>query len=161
MAYLTSTLITRAYYLSGVVARLLQTVDSAQLSDGLYLLNAFLDFKSSDLRLIPYFQRTTFNTVGGQESYFIENLNYVDSLTFNIGDVRYSLNEMSRKEYFSTPRIDNVESLPFSYRTERELGGTRIYLYFVPADIYTMKISGKYNLTEVTLNQDLSTTYDT
>lgn len=160
MSYLTSTLITRAYYLSGVVARELQTVTGDQLSDGLYLLNAFLDFKTSDLRLIPYFQRTTFNTVMGQEMYFVANLDYVDTLTFNIGDVRYSLEEMTRKEYFSTPRIDNVQSLPYSYRLERTLGGMNVFLYFVPADVYVMKITGKYSLTEVALNQDLSLTYD-
>ena len=160
MAYLTSTLITRAYYLSGVVARDLQTVTGSQLSDGLSLLNAFLDFKTSDLRLIPYFQRTTFNTVQGQEMYFVANLDYVDTLTFNIGSVRYSLEDMTRKEYFSTPRIDDVQSLPYSYRLERALGGMNIFLYFVPADVYVMKITGKYSLSEVTLNQDLALTYD-
>lgn len=160
MAYLTSTLITRSYYLSGVVARELQTVTGSQLSDGLSLLNAFLDFKTSDLRLIPYFQRGTFNTVQGTEMYFVENLDYVDTLTFNIGPVRYSLEDMTRKEYFATPRIDNVQSLPYCYRLERTLGGMNVFLYFVPADVYTMKITGKYSLTEVTLNQDLSLTYD-
>ena len=161
MAYLTTTLITKAYYLSGVVARDVQTATGAQITDGLDLLNAWLDFKASDLRLIPYFALTTFNTVGGQELYFIPNLDYVDSLTFNIGDVRYSMIEMTRKEYFSTPRVDNVQSLPFSYRTERVLGGMNIYLYFVPADVYTIKIMGKYSLSEVTLDQDLTLTYDT
>lgn len=160
MAYLTSTLITRAYYLSGVVARDLQTVTGTQINDGLDLLNAFLSFKSSDLRLIPYFSRTSFNTVAGQEDYFIPNLDYVDTLTFNIGDVRFSIMDMTRKEYFSTPRIDNVQSLPYSYRVERELGGSRIYLYFVPAAAYEIKISGKYSLSQVTLNQDLALTYD-
>lgn len=160
MAYLTSTLLTRSYYLSGVVARELQTVTGSQLSDGLSLLNAFLNFKSTDLRLIPYFQRGTFNTVQGQEMYFVENLDYVDTLTFNIGPVRYSLQDMTRKEYFSTPRIDDVQSLPYCYRLERTLGGMNIFLYFVPADVYNMKITGKYSLSEVTLNQDLSLTYD-
>lgn len=160
MAYTALQLITRAYYLSQVVSRDLQTLSASQVTDGLYLLNADLDYKSTDLRLIPYFKRTTFNTVQGQEDYFVDGLLYVDSLTFNIGVVRYSLIENTRKEFFSGPRIDNVQSLPYSYRVERELGGSRIYLYFVPEAVYVMKLSGKYALTDVTLNTDMSLTYD-
>lgn len=160
MAYTALQLITRAYYLSGVVSRDLQTLSASEVTDGLYLLNADLDYKSTDLRLIPYFKRTTFNTIQGQEDYFVDGLLYVDSLTFNIGVVRYSLIENTRKEFFSGPRIDNVQSLPYSYRVERELGGSRIYLYFVPEAVYVMKLSGKYGLTNVSLNTDMSLTYD-
>lgn len=161
MAYTSLTLITRAYYLSGVVARDLQTVTGSQISDGLFLLNALLGFKGTDLRLIPYFQEYDFPAVIGQEMYFIPGLDYVDSMTFNIGVVRYSMYDMTRKEYFATPRVDNIESLPFSYRVERTLNGSNVYLYFVPADTYTMKIYGKFKLSDVTLNQDLLLTYDT
>lgn len=161
MAYTSLTLITRAYYLSGVVARDLQTVTGSQISDGLFLLNALLGFKGTDLRLIPYFQQYDFDAVIGQELYYVPGLDYVDSLTFNIGTVRYSMREMTRKEYFSTPRVDNVNSLPFSYRVERVLNGSNIYLYFLPADTYEMKVYGKFKLSDVTLNQDLLLTYDT
>ena len=161
MAYTALQLITRAYYLSQVVSRQLQTVSGEQVTDGLYLLNALLDYKRTDLRLIPYFKRYEFNSVAGQEEYFIDNLLYVDSLTFNIGTVRYSMYEMTRKEYFSTPRVDNIQSLPFSYRIERELDGARIFMYFVPAAVYQMKLSGKFALSEVTLQTDLTTEYDT
>jgi hypothetical protein len=160
MAYTALQLITRAYYLSQVVSRSLQTVDGEQVTDGLYLLNELLDVKSSDLHLIPYFSEYQFNTVAGTESYFVPNLVYPDSVTFNIQDVRYSLMDLSRKGYFSTPRVDNVESLPYSYRVERKLNGSQIYFYFIPADIYAIKIWGKFSLTDVTLTTDLSLTYD-
>ena len=160
MAYTALQLITRAYYLSAVVSRSLQTLTAEQVSDGLYLLNADLEYKSADLRLIPYFVRDAFNTVQGQEMYFVDGLSYVDSLTFNLGTVRYSLLENTRKEYFSGPRIDDVQSLPYCYRVERVLGGSNIYLYFVPNDVYTMKLSGKFALTNVALTTDLSLTYD-
>lgn len=160
MAYTALQLINRAYYLSQVVSRQLQTVSGEQVTDGQFLLNALLNYKSTDLRLIPYFQRATFPTVQGQEEYFIDNLLYVDSLTFNLGTVRYSLIENTRKEYFDGPRIDDVQSLPYCYRVERELGGARIFLYFVPDTVYTMKLSGKYALTEVSLTTDLSLLYD-
>lgn len=153
-------LISRAYYLSQVVSRELQTVSGDQITDGLYLLNALLDFKSTDTRLIPYYDRTTFNTIAGTEVYFRPNLLMVDALTFNIGDVRYSMTEMTRDGYFATARVDNIQSLPFSYRVERVLGGANIYLYFVPADVYVMNLSAKYALSEVTLDQDISLVYD-
>ena len=161
MAYTALQLINRAYYLSQVVSRQLQTVDGEQVTDGLYLLNALLDIKASDLHLIPYFQQYTFNTIQVQEAYFVPNLVYPDSITFNIGVVRYSMSDLTRKGYFSTPRVDNVQSLPFSYRVERCLGGSNVYMYFVPADIYVIKLWGKFGLSNVSLTTDLSLIYDT
>ena len=160
MAYTALQLITRSYYLSQVVSRSLQTVSGEQITDGLYLFNALLEYKSTDIRLIPYFTEYFFNTVQGQEMYFVPNLVYCDSLTFNIGPVRYSLNEMTRKEYWSGPRVDNIQSLPYGYRIERVLGGANVYLYFEPQDVYQMKLWGTFGLTDVTLNTDLSLTLD-
>ena len=160
MAYSALQLITRAYYLSQVVSRDLQTVSGDQVTDGLYLLNALLDFKGTDLRLIPYFRRDTFNTIAGTEEYFRSGLLYVDSLTFNIGVTRFAMQDKTRNEYFAVPRVDGIQSLPMYYRIERELGGLRIYMYPLPADVYVMKLSGKFGLTSVTLFTDMSLTYD-
>lgn len=160
MVYPASELITRAYFLSQVIARDLQTISGSEMDDGLYLLNALLDVKFSDLQLIPYYTNYQFNTVQGTEKYFIPNLAEADTTTFNIGDVRFSMNELTRKEYFSTPRVDNLQALPFSYRYERCLNGTNLFLYFVPNQAYLVNIWGKFALTDVTLNQDLSLTYD-
>lgn len=160
MAYTALQLITRAYYLSQIVSRQLQTPSGDQITDGLYLLNADLDYKSTDLRLIPYFEHTTFNTVIGQEMYFLPNLLYVDTLTFNIGTVRYSLIENTRKEYWAGPRVDNILSLPYSYRVERCLDGSNIFLYFIPESVYVMQLTAKYALPEVTLTTDLSLIFD-
>jgi hypothetical protein len=160
MAYTALTLITRAYYLSQVISRDLQLPSSSQIEDGLYLLNAILDFKSTDLRLIPYFTHYEFPTVINQELYFIPNLLMIDTMTFNIGDVRYSMYETSRFEYFGTPRVDNISNLPFSYRAERILEGMNIYMYFLPGGVYTVKIEGKFGLLDVFLNTDLSQIYD-
>jgi hypothetical protein len=158
--YSALTLITRAYYLSQVISRELQVPSDTQISDGLYLLNSIIDFKNSDLREIPYYQEHIFNAVQGQEKYTIPGLLSVDSLTFNIGPVRYAMNEETRTSYFANYRIDNVQSLPFQYRCERNLDGMDLYIYFVPADTYVMKLWGKFQLTEVTLFTDLSQIYD-
>ena len=161
MAYTALQLVNRAFYLSQVVSRQLQTVDGEQITDGLYLLNSVIDYMNTDIRLIPYFTRYEFDSIPGQEEYFISDLLYVDTLTFNIGTVRYSMYEMTRKQYFEIPRVDDVQSLPFSYRVEREHNGSRIFMYFVPADVYQMKLSGKFSLQPVTLQTDMSLTYDT
>lgn len=161
MAYTARQLITRAYYLSQIVSRQLQNVDGEQITDGLYLLNALLDYKRTDLRLIPYFQRYEFDTVINQEEYFIDGLLYIDAITFNIGTVRYSMRDMTRKDYFGSPRVDNIATLPFSYRPERELNGMRVFMYFLPGGVYEVKLSGKFALDEVTLDTDMSLTYDT
>lgn len=160
MAYTALQLITRAFYLSQVVARELEVVSQSKITDGLYLLNAALDFKGSDLRLIPYFQPATFTTVQGQEMYTIPNLLQVQSLTYNIGPVRYAMQPLTREDYFATFRVDGVQSLPFSYRLERELDNMNLYFYPFPADAYIMNFRGKFGLTEVTLTTDLSLVYD-
>lgn len=160
MSYTAQKLIERALYLSQIVSRDLQTPSASEISDGLFLLNALLDFKNSDLRLIPYFKRFEFLTVANQEDYFIDKLLYVDNLTFNLGTVRYSMTDMTRFDYFGTPRVDGIANLPFSYRVERELGGARIYMYFLPGQTFVMKGSGKFGLTGVALNTDMSLSYD-
>lgn len=161
MAYSALQLITRSYYLSQIVARELQTVSAAQLTDGLYLLNAILDFKSTDTRHIPYYRLYEFDAVINQEEYFVPGLLNVDTLTFNIGQVRYSMNELTRTQYFGLSRVDGIQGLPFCYRIERELGGSRIYMYFVPDSVYEMKLHGKFALSDVILSTDMSLVYDT
>ena len=161
MAYTANQLITRAYYLSQVISRDLQSVSGTEIEDGLYLLNALIDFKNTDTRLIPYYVRYDFETVAGQEMYFIPNLLMVDNLTFNIGPVRFSMTEFTRSQYFAISRVDGIESLPFSYRVERVYGGCNIYMYFVPSQVWEAKLSGKFSLTDVTLYTDMSLTYDT
>lgn len=153
-------LIEKSFYLSQIVSRQLQTVEGYQITDGLYLLNALLDVKGSDLRLIPYYSETIFKTVQGQEIYFLPNLLSAETMTFNIGVVRYSMQYQSRDKYFGPGRIDNVQSLPFTYHVERALGGSNIYLYYVPQDVYIVKTWGKVGLTDVNLQSNLSAVYD-
>ena len=160
MAYTVTQLITSAYYLSGVVARELETVTGAELSDGLRSLNALLSSRSNISRLIPYFTEYELDLVVGTEKYNIPNLVYPETVTFNLGDIRYSMSYRGRSDYFGRARIDNVTSLPFEWHFERVKGGADLYIYFKPSDTYTMKIWGKFSLSSVTLNQDLELTYD-
>lgn len=166
MAYTVTKLITRAWYLSQVVSRNLETVSGDQESDGLDLLNALLSFKSSDGGLIPYYTYKQFPTVPNQEKYTptdtaaLENLIEVESLTFNMGPIRFALFDLSRVPYFGSARVDNISTLPSQYHFERTLDGSDLYLYPLPVQVFTMKVMGKYALTNVTLNQDLETVYD-
>ncbi|MGB1309583.1 MAG: hypothetical protein ACPG47_00150 [Leucothrix sp.] len=153
-------LITSAYYLSGVVSRDLETVSGSQLTDGLELLNDILAEKSRLGIEIPYYSHTTLNTVVGQEEYDVPGLIDLDAITFNIGEVRYSMVRMDRRYYFGSPRVDNIESLPFSYFPERVKDGMKIYLYFLPVDVYVVKITGKFALSQVAADTDLNLELD-
>lgn len=161
MSYTARKLITNAYYLSGIVARELQTVSGQQLEDGMDLLNALLAVKTAHQELIPYYEEYSFNAVASQEKYFVPNLIAVESFTFNIGPVRFSMRPMGREQYFGSSRVDNIGSLPYNWHVERAYGGANVYLYFVPNTNYPLKIWGKFGLDSVANeNVDLSTVYD-
>lgn len=160
MSYTVAELITRAYYLSQVVARDLQTVTGQQLDDGLIWLNALLSLKSAKTNLIPYYNLYEFAAIPGQEEYFVPLLVQPETLTFNIGPVRYSTAPQSRKPYFGSGRVDNITSLPFNWHFERCLGGSNIFMYFVPSQNYPIKIWGRFGFSDVTYNQDLEQTYE-
>lgn len=161
MAYTVQQLITKAWYLSGIVSRRLQTVTADQLQEGFDLLNALLAIKSANNRLIPYYNLIQIPGVVGQEVYFVPNLISVETLTFNIGTIRYSMLEQDRTVYFGQPRVDGLQALPYSYHLERTLNGSNIYIYFTSAGAFPLNIMGKFGLAQVTgYFQDLSLTMD-
>jgi hypothetical protein len=162
MSYTAQQLITRSFYLSGIIARNLQQPTGDQITDGLVLLNALLDFKQIEIEYIPY---STYNTsivcVPGQEEYFIPNCAAIESVTFNIDVLRYPMDYVSPRNYFGSGRVDNISSLPYSWTYLREVGGGNLFMYFLPEGEYPLKILGKFFLTDVQLNTDLTLTLDT
>jgi hypothetical protein len=153
-------LIGRAWNLSGIVAREFETVSGQEGSDGLWLMNELLAEKSYDLKMIPYWGRIEFNLVQGQERYYIPNLFQVETFTFNIGEVRFPTFKAGRKQYFGDGRVDNIQALPFEWHLERELDGCYFYVYYLPQQQYTAKITGKFALTNVELQTNLLKLYD-
>lgn len=160
MAYLASKLITNAYYLSGLVARDFETVSGSQVTDGLDLLNVCLTDKAADLTLIPYFGEVELPGVVGQELYFIENLISIETFVFYINNVRMPTQPTNRRNYFGSSRVDNINSLPFTWFGERTVGGMNLYVYFPPDQAYPFVIHGKFGFTAVTQFTDLSETFD-
>lgn len=162
MVETTNQLITRSWYLSGIVSRSFQTVDGTQLNDGLLLLNSFLQFKSADITAIPYYKEHDFLFSTGVEKNYIEGLLNAETLTYEIGNggVRYPIDLVSRDEYFGPARANKINSLPFMGFAERCLGGSNLYVYFKPASDYAAKITGKFALSSVELWQDLSLVLD-
>ena len=160
MAYTAQTLITRSWYLSGIVARNLQVVTGDQITDGLMLLNALIGWKSFEIDLIPYWTYFEFPAVMGQEMYFLPNVVAIESATFNIGVVRYAMDSVSRRKYFGSTRVDNISALPFDWYFNRSLGGGTLYMYFLPEGNFPIKIMAKYGLDQVTLQEDMLSVYD-
>lgn len=161
MAYTAHQLITRAWYLSGVVGRSFQIPTGDQTTDGLYLLNAMLDFKQIETDLIPYWQYITFDAVPGQEFYYLPSVAAVEEMTFNLGVVRYPMMPVSRTNYFGSARVDNIETLPFSWNFDRSVGGGNLGLYFIPDQAYPLKMKAKIFLANVTLTTDLTNIAET
>lgn len=156
MAYTARTLITRSWYLSGIVARNLQTVTGDQETDGLMLLNALLDFKQIETDLIPYWTYVEMPLVGGQEFYFLPNIAAIESATFNIDVVRYPMDQTTRRTYYGSGRVDNIQTLPFNWNFNRGQGGGTLALYFLPQANYPLKLMAKFFLSDVTLDTDLT-----
>jgi hypothetical protein len=153
-------LITDAFFLSGVISRDLQSISGAEIEAGLTQLNDILAVKRVDLDHIPYYELKTFNTVGGVEKYFVENMLKASTITFNLQTVRFSTSDRGRDDYFGSSRIDTLQTLPVSCHVERVFDGIDVYFYPIPDKAYPIKIFGKVWMDEVSLNDDLSTFFD-
>lgn len=154
-------LIISAFNKSGIVSKTFESVTGAQITKGLDLLNDLLAEQAITGSLIPYYKEESIVAVTGQEKYFVSNLIEVETFTFNIGPIRYHMQDTNRKRYFGTGRADNIESLPTRWHVERTVGGSDLYIYFLPNSNYPMKIWGKFGFEEITdLCTDLSTIYD-
>ncbi len=162
MALTARELVTRSWFLSGIVARNLQTVTGDQITDGLALLNDLLNFKQIETEYIPYkTYDETLIAIPGQEKYFIKDCALIESVTFNIDTIRYPMDYMTQRKYFGSGRIDNITSLPYQWTYLREVGGVDLYMYFLPLGEFPIKIFGKFFLTDVSLETDMTLTLDT
>lgn len=156
MPYTAQDLITRSWFLSGIVARNLQVPTGDQIYDGLQMLNDLLNFKQIEIDLIPYWTYIELPLVANQEFYFLPYVAAIESATFNIDVVRYPMDYVSRRNYYGTSRVDNISTLPFSWNYNRSLGGGNMALYFLPESNYPMKMMVKIFLVDVTLQMDLT-----
>lgn len=159
-AYPAAQLISRAFNLSGIVAREFEGTTGSEGSDGLFLLNELLEYKAVRTDLIPYYGQIQFNLTQGQELYYIPNLLSIETFTFNIGSVRFPTFTAGRKQYFGDGRVDDIQSLPFEYHVERTWGGVNFYVYYLPDQPYLATITGKFGLTNVQLSTNLASLYD-
>lgn len=157
MAYTARQLITQSWYLSGIVSQEFESEDSIETVTGLNLLNSLLALKTVDKGKITYYTTYEFDSVAGQETYFIPNLVSIDTLTFTFSELRWGMQELSRDKYFGYSRPQNIQSIPSTYNYELILGGANISLYFIPNLVYTFQLVGKFSLAQVTLDTDLST----
>lgn len=161
MAYTAQQLITRSWYLSGIVARNLQVPTGDQITDGLMMLNALLDFKQIETDLIPYYTYIEMPLVPNQEFYFLPHVAEVELATFNIDVVRYPMEPTARRAYFGSSRVDNISTLPFNWNFNRGQGGGTLAIYFLPQSNYPLKMMVKFFLNDVTLQTDLTNVTET
>ena len=159
MSYTAQDLVTRSWYLSGIVARNLQVPTGDQINDGLQMLNNLLDFKQIETDLIPYYTYFSIDAIPNQEYYYLPYVAAIESMTFNLSVVRYPMESVSRTSYYGSARVDNISTLPFSWNYNRGQGGGTLALYFLPDQNYPLKIMAKMFLTDVSLNTDLQNAF--
>jgi hypothetical protein len=160
MSYTTTELITSSYHASGVVSREFETVSGGQQADALIWLNDILTEKTVDDGMIPYETTYNANFVIGQIVYPIPNLIKIDTLVFFLDTVRYAMQYDKRNNFFGSPRVENIQTLPFEWYFERQFGGGNLHIYFAPDQAYPMEIHGVFRLSTVALGQDISLTID-
>ena len=154
-------LITQAYTLAGIVARELETVSGNQIDDGLTLLNDLLAEHSATGRFIPSYQHQSIVAIPKQQEYEFEGLMHLESMTFQVGAVRFSMKRVSRESFWASPNIKNVVIFPFQYAAERVPGGMRIFFKQPPApEIDTYTVNGQWALPSECLDFDLSNQLD-
>lgn len=153
-------LIAHSFYLAQINSRSLDVLQVDQSKDGLFYLNLMLSEKSIPSNFLPYYSENSFNTVQGQETYFVPKLAHISAITFNFNSVRYPLQEMKVNQYKGSPRANNIESLMYSYWARRVNGGMQISFYFKPNQVYTVEITGKVVPATLTMDDDLSLVFD-
>jgi hypothetical protein len=153
-------LINRALVLAGIVSVGFDQPEGPEGSDGLFWLNQILGELQTTGLEIPYITEILLPTIAGQEFYDVPNLIVTEAVTFNLDNVRFSMKRVDIKQYKNTFRVNNIETLMYEYYVQRILGGSRIELYFIPNQVYEVTINGRFALSQVTFNTDLSTVID-
>lgn len=148
------------WYLSGIVARDYEVVSGSQSADGLEILNDILSEMAVTGKYQPYYTQITQNVTKGSASFFVTNLIDCDSVTFKIQSVTYTMNRRNVTQYFNKSFVNSVESLPYEYYFQREVGGGRIFIYYSPSDDYDFRVSGRFSINIVESTTDLSSQFD-
>jgi hypothetical protein len=156
----TQDVVSRALYISGIVARDFEIPTASQINDGIIEINNVLSQQNSNMGLNPYYDTYNFNTSIGVESYFIPNLIQPETITYELNSLRYSLTWLNRDKYFGSGRINNLETLPALWFSEPTFGGATLYVYPLPNVAYAFQMHAKFRMQFVTQFQDLSLTLD-
>lgn len=154
-------LIANAFNLSDLVARELETMTADQQELGLTILNDILSEKSATGEMLPYYQRTSVPGIVGQEQYFLQDMVDVSSVTVLYSDVRFQMRNKSRRAYFGSSRVENINSFPYEYYYERATQsgnfGIMLFCYFTPSTTeYSFEVNGKSSLGSVLATTDMS-----
>lgn len=162
MAFNTLQLVQKAYNASGVNPQGFKELTPLQTENGLYLFNIILSDKTVDTSMLLYWTRLNGEFVAGTSEYFIDNLIQIQVLTFFLSDgtVRYPTQAQNLEQFMGSARAVNVDSLPFTYYVNKSIGGSTLYVYYIPSQNYPYEIWGQFQLQNVTLFQDLSTSFE-
>lgn len=157
---LASSVIVQALSIAGIVGEQFETPTNTQSAQGLRSLNELLGEFYADGVFLPYPSEVSVDLLDGQETYFVDNLYQVESISYTREGVRYPLRSLTRKQYFNPQRVNDIRSLPTTYFAERQLGGIKLFIYYLPNGNYPLLITGRFQLTDVDFSTDLRLTFD-
>lgn len=134
MPYTVTELITKAWYLSGIVAAQAETVSGDQLKEGFEHLNDFLALQNANSRMIPYTQVQQLSCIPHEEKLFVKHLIALETLILREAEPRcfllQSLPLLGKKEYFKQDYPSFLQ--PRFYHLERTKGGSVLFLSPTP-----------------------------
>lgn len=153
-------IVNKAIYLSGLSSRVLDEPQPEYSADGLRWLNGFLAELGMTGREIPFITTYVFNAVVGQQTYFVPGLIDTDSVTFELGKVRYSMERVFNNNFYATARVNSVNSLMYKYYVQRLPNGSNIDFYFFPSQNFPIHVRGRFSYPPLTYDTQMDTIVD-
>lgn len=158
MSFNTLELIGKAYNAARVNVQSFSKLTPEQTKNGIFLLNALLSQKTVDPSMLLYWKKLDGVFEAAEKEYFLENLISIQTLTYYMSDgtVRMPTLAQDMTVFNGAGRAENIETLPFTYWLNQSLGGSTLYVYPAPDQDYAYTIWGQFQLSNVTLFEDLS-----
>lgn len=149
-------LIQEAYRFSQILAQDGEFASSAELNTGLSLFNKLLRRVSIDGAEIPITTKEDFTLPIGGSEIVLDGWIEILKAQYNLGSILFDIVLLDVNQYRNAARITNTSGIPYVGYARRTSTGITLELFFKPNSDYPMTLDGYKNLTQVTIDQNLS-----
>jgi hypothetical protein len=131
------------------------------------ILNQLLSYYNANGTMLTINKDVSYSIIAGTErvsfgaplsGFDVEEgiLSYVNNAWLELSGTAYPLTEFPRNKFKQTYRYDPLLGLPLYYFLERRTDNTSMRLYPGASQEYTLNVQGKFSVTELTSNDDMS-----